>query len=365
MAQMQVRGSQIIAGTITDTQVSATAAIASSKLADGANFLKKDGTVGMTAAFNMGSFRITSVADPSSAQDAATKNYVDTNITTAQQGLVPKGTCLYGTTANITLTGLATQGGGEWVASLAGTERIAVLNQTTPSQNGIYTPNSGAWTRTADFATSANILPNSTFWISAGATLADTAWVLTTDAPITVGTTSLTFVQFNGAGSITAGNGISKTGNVIAVKLGNGLSFDGSNNVQVLAADSTVNVSGTGVKLAALTSAFFLVGNGSNVATGVAMSGDATLSNTGAVTLAATVLKTTNLVFNEVPTGTINGSNTAFTLANIPASGTVTLYLNGVRLQPGAGNDYTLSTNTITMLYAPATGDQLLADYRK
>lgn len=365
MAVMQIRGSQIMAGTITDTQVSASAAIATSKLADGSKFIKSDGTVAMLAALAMGGFKVTGVADPTAAQDAATKNYVDSTVTTAQQGLVPKATCLYGTTANITLSGLTTQAGGEWTATLAGTERIAVLNQTTASQNGIYTPSSGSWTRVTDFNSASNVLPNSYFWISLGATLADTAWVLTADAAIVVGTTSLTFVQFNGAGNVTAGNGISKTGNVIAAKLGNGLGFDGSNNIQAVAADSTLNVSASGIKLSALTSAYILVGNSSNVATGVALSGDATISNTGALTLAATVLKTTNVVSNEVPSGTVNGSNTAFTLANTPTAGTVQLYLNGVRLQPGAGNDYTLSGLTITMLYAPQTGDQLLADYRK
>jgi hypothetical protein len=365
MAQMQIRGTQIISGTITDTQIAAAAAIATSKLAEGSLFIKSNGTVPMAAALAMGGYKITGMADPSASTDGATKNYVDAQVVAAQQGLSPKAPCQYGTTANITLSGLNTQAGGEWTATLAGTERIAVLNQTAATQNGIYTPSSGAWTRVADFNTASNIIPNSYFWVEMGSTLADTGWVLTADPSIVVGTTNLNFVQFNGAGTITAGNGISKTGNTLAVKLGNGLGFDGSNNVQAVAADTTLNVSASGIKLAALNSAYLLVGNASNVATGVALSGDATLSNAGVLTLAATVMKTTNFVSNEVPSGTINGSNTAFTLANTPVSGTVQLYLNGVRLQPGAGNDYTLSGLTITMLYAPATGDQLLADYRK
>lgn len=365
MAQMLIRGTQIQSATITDTQIAAAAGIQTTKLAEGALFIKSNGTVAMAAALAMGGFKITGMADPASATDGATKNYVDTQVIAAQQGLTPKAPCNYGTTANITLSGLATQAGGEWTATLAGTERIAVINQTTASQNGIYTPNSGAWTRVADFNSASNILPNSYFWIMMGSTLADTGWVLTVDPSIVVGTTSLTFVQFNGAGTISAGNGISKTGNTLAVKLGNGLGFDGSTNVQAVAADSTLNVSASGIKLSPLTSAYILVGNASNVATGVALSGDATITNAGVLTLAASVMKTTNFVSNEVPSGTVNGSNTAFGLANTPVSGTVSLYLNGVRLQPGAGNDYTLSGATITMLYAPATGDQLLADYRK
>ena len=76
-------------------------------------------------------------------------------------------------------------------------------------------------------------------------------------------------------------------------------------------------------------------------------------------------LSTSNFVTEETPSGSINGSNTAFTLANTPTSGTVKLYLNGVRLKSGSGNDYTISTNTITMTTAPINGDVLLADYMK
>ena len=65
----------------------------------------------------------------------------------------------------------------------------------------------------------------------------------------------------------------------------------------------------------------------------------------------------------EVPTGDINGSNTAFTLANTPVSGSEKLFRNGIRLQAGAGNDYTISGATITMLSAPVSGEKLTVDY--
>jgi hypothetical protein len=69
-----------------------------------------------------------------------------------------------------------------------------------------------------------------------------------------------------------------------------------------------------------------------------------------------------NFVDSEVPSGTINGTNVTFTLANTPTSGSLHLYLNGVRQTPTS--DYSISTNTITMVAAPNTGDVLLADYR-
>ncbi len=64
------------------------------------------------------------------------------------------------------------------------------------------------------------------------------------------------------------------------------------------------------------------------------------------------------------PTGTINGSNTAFTLSPTPAAaGNVVCYLNGVMQQQGAGNDYTISGATITYLTAPATGAKLVCTW--
>jgi hypothetical protein len=71
-------------------------------------------------------------------------------------------------------------------------------------------------------------------------------------------------------------------------------------------------------------------------------------------------------VDSEAPSGTINGSNDTFTLANTPASGSLHLYKNGIRQRAGGGNDYTLSTATITFEAGniPQTGDILLADYR-
>jgi len=67
----------------------------------------------------------------------------------------------------------------------------------------------------------------------------------------------------------------------------------------------------------------------------------------------------------EVPGGAVNGSNTSFTLANIPApSASVELFRNGLLLQ--TGNDYTLTGNTITFLSStvPQSSDVLLASYR-
>lgn len=78
----------------------------------------------------------------------------------------------------------------------------------------------------------------------------------------------------------------------------------------------------------------------------------------------ATAAAAVTFVDSEVPTGTVNGVNAAFTLANTPTSGSLHLYKNGLRQK--VTTDYTLSGTTVTFVAGnlPQTGDLLLADYR-
>jgi len=98
---------------------------------------------------------------------------------------------------------------------LATGDRILIKDQAAGDENGIYTVNaSGAPTRSTD-ADTANDLLQAAVWIQEGTVNEDTGYVLTTDAPITVDTTALVFVQFTGTGTITAGTGLTKTANTI------------------------------------------------------------------------------------------------------------------------------------------------------
>lgn len=76
-------------------------------------------------------------------------------------------------------------------------------------------------------------------------------------------------------------------------------------------------------------------------------------------------LLSTNFVDKEVPSGSINGSNVTFTLANTPVAGSEHLYYWGTLMESGAGTDYTISGGTITMLFAPETGAKMRCSYRK
>lgn len=360
---MQIRGNtQIINGTIFDAQIATGAAIASSKLADGANWVKKDGTVPYTADQSHGGFKIINLGTPTAATDAATKGYVDTLSTT---GLSVKAAVDYIAIAgNVTLSALATQANGDWSVTLTAGQRVLVASNTIATENGVYVVAAGAWTRAADFNSSANILPNSFFFVGKGTSFSDTGWTLTTDGVITPGTTPMAFSQFSSAGTITVSgtSGLTKAGSALSINAGNGLEIV-TNNVNVKLDGTTLSVSASGLKLAALPTANILVGNGSNIATGVALSGDATMSATGVVTLASNVLKQSSFVNSEVPSGTVNGSNTAFALANTPVTGSVQVFVNGVRQK--YTTDYTVATGTITFVTAPFTGDYIDVVYFK
>ena len=93
-------------------------------------------------------------------------------------------------------------------------------------------------------------------------------------------------------------------------------------------------------------------------------SGNILTSNGTDWTSAAPASQLPTFVTREAPSGTKNGSNPTFTLAHAPTSGSEMLFLNGLLLNVGAGNDYTISTDTITMLVIPVSTDVLLATYR-
>lgn len=158
--------------------------------------------------------RITSLADPSATTDAATKNYVDS----VAQGLDAKLSVKAASTGNLTLSGAQTV---DSVALIPG-DRALAKDQTNPAQNGLYTVQAGAWTRTPD-ADSWNELVSAFVFVEQGTPggNADSGWVCTVDAGGTIDSTNVTWTQFSGAGSITAGNGLTKTGNTIDVQVDN------------------------------------------------------------------------------------------------------------------------------------------------
>jgi hypothetical protein len=150
------------------------------------------------------------------SNEVATKAYVDASI----QGLDVKQSVKAATVAAGTLA--TSFAAGEVVDgyTLVAGDRILIKNQASASENGIYTVNaSGAPTRAVDADVNADVTAGLFTFVEQGTLLSDTGWVLTTDSPITLGTTGLTFVQFSSAGVVLAGDGLTKVGNTISANL--------------------------------------------------------------------------------------------------------------------------------------------------
>lgn len=194
-----------------------------------------------TGSVDVASKKITNVADPTAATDAANKQYVDG----VAQGLDVKASVKAATTANIagtyangssgvgaTLT-VTAQGGlsidGVSVNTIG--DRLLVKDQSTAAQNGIYTVTtvggpgvSPVLTRATDFDVNTEI-PGAFTFVETGTTNQDRGFVCTTDAGATMGQTAITFVQFSSAGAYTASTGITLSGSDFQLATGNVLSL--------------------------------------------------------------------------------------------------------------------------------------------
>jgi len=167
-----------------------------------------------TGTIDVSSARITSLATPTQTTDAATKAYVDAQL----QGLDVKNSVRVATTANGTLSSAFANNSTVDGVTLATGDRILLKDQSTGSQNGIYTVNaSGAPTRATDFDADSEVTGGTFFFVEEGTVNADNGFVMTNDGTVTVGSTALVFTQFSGAGQVTAGSALTKSGNTLNV----------------------------------------------------------------------------------------------------------------------------------------------------
>ncbi len=163
--------------------------------------------------------RVLGVASPSLGTDAANKQYVD-NIAA---GMVYKDAVKVASTGDLNLSAPGLQIDG---VTLQPGDRVLVKNQSNGAQNGIYVFNGGSspLTRASDFDADNEAKPGSTVSVLSGTTNAGTLAILTTQAPITLGTTPLTFSPLNISGAqYVGGNGLTLTGTTFDVGQGTGI----------------------------------------------------------------------------------------------------------------------------------------------
>ena len=280
---------------------------------------------------------------PTGATDIANKLYVDT----VAQGLDAKASCVAATTANITLSGAQTIDG---VSVVAG-NRVLVKNQTLSQNNGLYLCAAGAWTRTTD-ANTWDALTSAFTFIEQGTLNGDCGFVCTANAGGTLGTTALPWSQFSGAGTFTAGTGLTLTGSVFSLTSpvavangGTGLTSLGSGVATFLGTPSSANLAAavsdeTGSGALVFASSPTLVTPTLGAATATSLNG---VTLTGASTPALSV----------TGTASVSGSNTGDQTTITGNAGTATILqtarnINGVSFNGSADITVPAAAGTLT-----------------
>jgi len=307
-----------------------------------------------TGQVHVGGFKIESLGTPTASTDAATKQYVDDvaqglaiqapavaastgTLATMSGGTVTydNGTAGVGATLTISGSTLTAIDG----VTLSTDDRIVIKDESTSAHNGIYTyTSSTVLTRATDFDTPTEMAGGDFVFVQQGTLYNDTGWVMT-DPVTTVGTSDVTFVQFSGAGSFTAGAGLTLTGTEFSVNVDNLTTDISGGNVVVKTSaqfttpnigaatgtslTATGNVAGGNLTTAGVVSA---TGNviGGNLTTAGAVVATGNVSG-GNITTGADVVAVGNI---DSTAGIFNGDG--FGLSNIPAANITGLSLSGI-----------------------------------
>jgi hypothetical protein len=312
-----------------------------------------------TGVVDVASSRITGLSDPTGPQDAATKSYVDSvaeglhihesvhAITTTPLATITGDTVTYnngtdGVGATLTLSTALDLSGGDidGDTDLAVTDRIIIAGQANAAHNGIYVITSTTvLTRASDFDTSAEMAGGDFVFVTHGTNYANTGWVMS-EAVTTVGSDPVPFIQFSGAGTYLAGNGLDLTGSTFSVNV---------------AATGGIEISSDALQLKST-----LAGDGLTLSSGVlavAGTADRITANADSIDIASTYvgqssITTLGTIGTGVWQGTVVGPTYGGTGVN-NGSSTITL---GGNLATSGANSLTLTTTGTTNVTVPTTG---------
>jgi hypothetical protein len=322
-----------VLGAATATSITATSGNIVINAASGNNNVNL-GPTG-TGTVDVGSKRITSLAEPTADSDAATKYYVDA----ARSGLDIKNSVKAATTGNITLSNTQTIDG----VALSIGDRVLVKNQTDPVQNGIYLVASSSWTRTTDADAPAELSPGTFVFVEQGTVNSDTGFVVTSDSVAIIGTDAINWTLFSTSGTLIAGAGLSKNGYTLEVNVANGIEIS-SDNVQLASTVAGAGLTYTSGVLNVIGTADRITVNADSIDIASTYVGQSTITTLG--TIATGTWQGTVIAGQYGGTGVNNSSKTITLGGNFVTSGAYALTLT----QTGTTNVTLPTTGTLATL---------------
>ena len=282
------------------------------------------------------------VATPTDAAHIATKGYVDA----ARQGLDVKQSVRAATVGAINISADLEAGDLIDGVTLVAGDRVLVKDQSTATENGIYVAvASGAASRSSDAngtADTGELKPGTFTFVEEGTVNSDKGFVVSTNGTITIGSTSIAWTQFSGAGSFTAGDGLSQSGNTINVNV--------TSNRTAITADA-IDISANYVGQSSITTL-------GTITTGVWNGTDVAVADGGTGASDATTART-NLGIKTTG-GAVTTS--AATLARVAAQGN-TAHSSGTSTTAVVHNFNT--TDVIVQVYEVATGETVVGDVNR